>query len=597
MSAQESNACPARERGAAFFVESAQPSRVFTPEDFSDEQKLIFRTAQEFAQHEVLPFAEQLEHQDWDLTVRLLRQAGELGLLAADVQEEYEGLDLDKVSSSLIAEGLARAGSFALSHGAHVGIGTLPVVLFGNPEQKRRYLPDLATGRRFAAYALTEPGSGSDALGARATARLSPDGEHYILNGTKQYITNSAFADVFIVYAKIAGEQFSAFIVERGFPGVTTGPEEKKMGIKASSTRSLILEDVPVPVGNLLGEPGRGHVIAFNILNIGRYKLAVGCVGAAKAALQTAVKYAQTREQFRRKIASFPLIQAKIAEMAARIFAAESAVYRTTGAIDMAVREVDMRAEDAPRNVARKIEEFAIECSINKVLGSETLDFVVDEGVQIHGGAGFIQDYPIERMYRDSRINRIFEGTNEINRLLIPGTLLKKALKGEVALLPAVQALQEELLGAIEQPDEMRPLGALEHAVGMTRRIFLFAGGAAVRKYGEKIEEEQELLAILADIGIGLYSMESAVVRAQKARVAGHAGADQQADMAALYVALTFPRVELWARTALAAMEDGDALRASLAVLRKLTRQLPGNTVTLGRRIAARVISVEHYVA
>lgn len=586
-----------RERGGAFFVAGTSPEEIFTPEDFTDEHKMIAKTTLDFVEGEVLPVADQLEHQDWELTQRLLRKAGELGLLASDVPEAYEGLALDKVSSSLIGEAMSHAGSFALSHGAHVGIGSLPIIFFGTDEQKKKYLPDLASGAKFAAYALTEPGSGSDALGARTTAKLSADGKSYILNGQKQYITNSAFADVFIVYAKIDGEHFSAFIVERGYPGVSTGPEEKKMGIKASSTRPLILEDVHVPVENLLGEKGRGHVIAFNILNIGRYKLAVGAVGGSKVALQTAVKYAKTREQFKQPIANFPLIQGKVADMQTKLFVAETIAYRTTGAIDAALTEVDLTGEKGGQVAAKAIAEFAIECSINKVFGSEMLDFVVDEGVQIHGGAGFIQDYPIERMYRDSRINRIFEGTNEINRLLIPGTLLKMAMKGEVALLQAAGQVQSELLGMIEPADEQAPLGKEVHAVEMTRKLFLAVGGMAVQTYGQKIEREQEVLANLADIGIALYAMESVLLRAQKAAQSNKGDAALQSDMVQLFVAQTFPQVELLARDTVAVMQEGDDLKMSLAMVRKLTKYTPTNTVALKRRIAKRVLEAEQYLA
>ncbi len=587
-----------REYGAAFFVTPQRAEHIFTPEDFTNEHKMIAKTTSDFVQGDIAPVADQLEHQDWDLTVKLLHKAGDLGLLAVDVPEAYDGLGLDKVTSSLITEYMTRGGSFALSYGAHVGIGSLPIVYFGNEEQKKRYLPDLASGRKLAAYALTEPGSGSDALGARTVAKLSEDGKHYILNGTKQYITNSAFADVFVVYAKIDGEQFSAFIVERDFKGVSTGPEEKKMGIKASSTRPLILEDVHVPVENLLGETGKGHVIAFNILNIGRYKLAVGCVGGIKAALETAVKYAKTREQFKRPIASFPLIQGKIADMATRGFITESIAYRTTGGIDAALSEQDLSGADSGRKAAKAIEEFAIECSINKVFASESLDFTVDEGLQIYGGAGFIQDYPIERMYRDSRINRIFEGTNEINRMIIPGTLMKKAFKGEVALLQAAQGLQEELMGIIEQSDESATLGVEHHAVEMTRKIFLFVGGLAVQMYGQKLDREQEILSNLADISIALYAMETAVLRADKTAKSGRlVSSEIQADYVRLFVAETFPEVERIAKDTLAAMQDSDTLKTSLTVLRKLTRSVPANTVELKRRIAGRIIEAEQYLA
>jgi alkylation response protein AidB-like acyl-CoA dehydrogenase len=586
-----------REYGAEFFVKTTKPELVFTPEEFNDEHKMIAKTTLDFVKGEIEPVGEQLEHQDWDLTVKLMKKAGDLGLLAADVPEAYEGLGMDKVSSALITENITRGGSFALTQGAHVGIGTLPIVFFGTEAQKKKYLPGLSSGQKFAAYALTEPGSGSDALGARTTAKLSKDGKFYILNGTKQYITNSAFADVFIVYAKIDGEQFSAFIVERDTPGLTTGPEEKKMGIKASSTRPLILEDVQIPVENLLGEAGKGHQIAFNILNIGRYKLAVGCVGGSKAAIETSLTYAKTREQFKQPIFNFPLIQGKIADMAARTYIAESAVYRTTGAIDNALSELDLSGAYSGSESAKAISEFAIECSINKVLGSEVLDFVVDQGVQIHGGAGFIQDYPIERMYRDSRINRIFEGTNEINRLLIPGTLMRKAMKGEVALLQAAQSLQSELMGMIEPADESAVLGREAFAVEMTRKLILLVGGMAVQKYGTKLDQEQEVLSSMADMAIYLYGMESGLVRAQKALASGAVHAELQADYVRLYVAQTFPLVEQFAKDAVTAMEDGDTLRTTLSVVKKLTRYMGPNTVVLKRSIAKRLAEAEKYLA
>jgi alkylation response protein AidB-like acyl-CoA dehydrogenase len=581
-------------KGGAFLIEETTPERVFTPEDFTQEHHMIAETTRQFVEGEVLPHADELEHQDWDLTVKLLKKAGELGLLAADVPEEYDGLGADKVTSALITEYITRGGSFALSHGAHVGIGTLPIVFFGNDEQRRKYLPALASGEKFAAYALTEPGSGSDALGAKTTAKLSEDGKYYILNGTKQFITNSAFADIFIVYAKIDGEQFSAFIVERDFPGVSTGPEEKKMGIKASSTRPLILEDVKVPVENLLGEPGRGHVIAFNILNIGRYKLGVGCVGGMKAAIEASVKYAKQRKQFKTAIANFPLIQQKIADMNIRTYVAESMCYRSTGDIDKQLESLGGNVDG--RTAARAIEEYALECSINKVYASEALDFVVDEGVQIHGGYGFIQEYPIERMYRDSRINRIFEGTNEINRLLIPDMLLRKAMKGELPLLAAAQGLQQELMGMLPTPDESAPLGTERHLLSMAKKVFLFVGGSAVQKYMQALKDEQEILANLADIIIEIYAMESAVVRAEKA-LAGGLDAENKLDMVKVYVPEAMSRIEGFARNILAAMEEGDMLRTQLAVLRKLTRFQPVNAKEIKRRIARRVIDAEKYLA
>ncbi|MFL6558177.1 MAG: acyl-CoA dehydrogenase family protein, partial [Bacillus sp. (in: firmicutes)] len=433
-------------KGGSFLIEDISYDRLFTPEDFTEEHLMIAKTAEDFVEKEVVPQLEHLENHEFDRTVKLLKKAGELGLLAVDVPEEYEGLALDKVTSSLLTEKMAGGGGFSLSHGAHVGIGSLPIVLFGNEDQKRRYLPALASGEKLAAYALTEPGSGSDALGARTNAKLNAAGTHYILNGEKQWITNAGFADVFVVYAKIDGEQFTAFIVDRDFSGVSTGAEEKKMGIKSSSTRTLILEDVPVPVENLLGEIGKGHVIAFNILNIGRYKLAVGSVGGSKKAFELTVKYANGRQQFKTPISQFNLTKEKFGTLASKIYAAESSVYRTIGLYEENQGKLTTEQEKDIKLVANSIAEYAIECSLNKFFASEVLAYVTDEGVQIHGGYGFMQEYPIERAYRDARIQRIFEGTNEINRLLVPGTLLKKAFKGELPLFQKAMALQEELM-------------------------------------------------------------------------------------------------------------------------------------------------------
>jgi alkylation response protein AidB-like acyl-CoA dehydrogenase len=587
-------------RGGGFLLAETDPGQVFTPEDLTEEQQMIADLTVQFVEREVLPHDDRIEHhRDWELTVQLLRKAGEAGLLGAEVPEAYGGSDLDKISSTLITEHMVKASSFALSHGAHVGIGSLPIVLFGSEEQKQRYLPDLASGARLAAYCLTEPSSGSDALGARTKAVLNAEGTHYMLNGQKQFITNAAFADVFIVYAKVDGDKFTAFILERDYPGLSTGPEESKMGIKGSSTRPLILEDVPVPVENVLGEIGRGHVIAFNILNIGRYKLAAGCVGTSKWAAELAIEYGLTRKQFGKRLVNFPLIRKKIADMTIRTFVCESMVYRTGGLIDRAMQALDKAAADYSRQAAKAIEEYALECSINKVFATEALDFVADEGLQIHGGYGFIQEYTIERINRDARINRIFEGTNEINRLLIPGTLLKRALKGQLPLMEAAQSLQQELIAympPLEEDDEA--LAQEGRMIDAAKKLFLMTGGTAVNRYGLALEEEQEVLESLANLIIEIYAMESVCLRTRKLLSSAQSGtaggegdrAAQAAAMATVYIHEAFARIGETARNALAAMEEGDMLQMQLSIVRKLTRCKPVNIVELKRSIAAAVI-------
>ncbi|MFB6362921.1 acyl-CoA dehydrogenase family protein [Paenibacillus elgii] len=583
--------------GGSFIIEDIDFSRVVTPEDFTEEHRMIAQTTEDFVAGDIAPHDEEIEKLDYELSVKMLRKAGELGLLGADVPEAYGGLGLDKVSSTLINERLTKASAFALTVGAHVGIGTLPIVYFGTEAQKKKYLPLLATGQKVAAYCLTEPSSGSDALGAKATAVLSEDGSHYILNGTKQFITNAGFADVFIVYAKVNGTDFSTFIVERTMEGVSIGPEEKKMGIKGSSTCPLILEDVKVPVENLLWEVGKGHLIAFNILNIGRFKLAAGCVGAAKDAIELSAKYANERTQFGRKISSFPLIGAKLADMNIRTYVLESMVYRTAGLFDEGLSEVDHGSANVGQQSAKAIAEYALECSINKVFGSETLDFVADEGVQIHGGYGFTQEYRIERIYRDSRINRIFEGTNEINRLLIPGTLIKRAMKGELPLMQKAMGLQSELLSLVPGQTFEGTLEQENHLLAMAKKIFLMVGAQAVQKYQTKLDQEQEILSRLADIMISVFTMESALLRTKKLIAAGGEGKAMNAiDMTTVFVHESFARIEEWAKEALAAMESGDMLRTQLSVLKKLTRKTPINAIEIKREIASRVIEAEKYV-
>ncbi|MGD6976673.1 acyl-CoA dehydrogenase family protein [Bacillus altitudinis] len=584
-------------KGGSFLIDETNYEHIFTPEDFSDEHQMIGKTTEDYILQDVVPHIDQIENHEFEHSVRLLKKAGELGLLGADVPEEFGGLGLDKISSAIITEKFARAGSFSLSYGAHVGIGSLPIVLFGNQAQKEKYLSGLASGDTIAAYALTEPGSGSDALGAKTTAVLNEAGTHYVLNGEKQWITNSAFADVFVVYAKIDGEHFSAFIVEKDFPGVKTGPEEKKMGIKGSSTRTLILEDAEVPKENLLGEAGRGHVIAFNILNIGRYKLAVGTIGASKRVIQLSAEYANQRKQFKTPISQFSLIGEKAANMSAKLYAMESAVYRTVGLFEQRMGLLSDEEQKDGKQIAQSIAEYAIECSLCKVLGSETLDYIVDEGVQIHGGYGFMQEYEVERAYRDSRINRIFEGTNEINRLLVPGTFLKKAMKGELPLLQKAQTLQEELMMMMPEEPGDQPLDQEKYLLTHAKKIALMVAGMAAMKYGKALDKEQEILVNIADIVNELFAAESAVLRTEKAIAAS--GAEKNAQKLAytqIFTQEAFLKIEAHAKESLIAMEEGDSLRMSLSALRKLTRFTPMNVIAKKREVAKRIFEAEKYI-
>ncbi|MCH5586481.1 acyl-CoA dehydrogenase family protein [Shimazuella sp. AN120528] len=569
-------------KGGSFLVTETLPADVFTPEDFTAEQKMMAKMTEEFVKEQVWPVLAEIEEHQFSHTVRLLKEAGELGLLGADVPEEFDGLGLDKISSTLITEKMALSRSFALSHGAHVGIGTLPIVFFGTKAQKQKYLPDLASGKKLAAYALTEPGSGSDALGAKTTAVLNQAGTHYLLNGEKQWITNSAFADLFIVYAKVDGDKFTAFIVERDFPGVSTGVEEKKMGIKGSSTRTLILQDAQIPVENVLGEIGKGHRIAFNILNLGRFKLAAGTLGSAKRAIEISKEYALERKQFGVPIATFALIREKLANMQIQTYALESMVYRIAGLFEQGLSTIE---QSDGQEVAKSIHEWAIECSLAKVFGSETLDFVVDEGVQIHGGYGFMQEYEIENMYRDSRINRIFEGTNEINRLLIPGTLLKRALSGELPLMAAVADLTKEIMNytpSLEQ--ESDNLSVIEKIVQNSKKSFLLTAGTAVDKYREKIDQEQEVLRDLADIVTLLFALESAFLRTKK-----HPDTSKE-EMTLALAFDTKEKIDRAARHALSAIFTGDELTTHLAILRRYNRVKPINEVVLKRLITERLL-------
>jgi alkylation response protein AidB-like acyl-CoA dehydrogenase len=585
-------------KGGAFLLESISPQEVFTPEEFNEEQRLIAKAATEFTIGELEPVKDDIETQKEGLLPELLRKAGELGLLSGDIPEEYDGQALDKVSVILMMEKMSQGGgSFMTAYAVHTGIGSLPIIFFGNKDQKKRYLPKIASGEKIMAYALTEPEAGSDALNAKTTAVLSPDGKYYLLNGQKQFISNAGFADVFVTYAKVDGNKFTSFIVDRNFEGVSLDEEENKMGVKGSSTRSVIFSDAKVPVENVLGEVGKGHVVAFNTLNIGRFKLGGGCLGGSKFALQEAVSYAKKRVQFGKPIAEFGLIKHKIAEMAIKTFALESMVYRTAALVDRILKKIDYNADDAGIQMANGIEEYAIEDSINKVYSSEVLDYIVDEGVQIHGGYGYIHDYPIERGYRDSRINRIWEGTNEINRLLIVDMLTKRAMKGRLPVLVAAQKVANELLTLrLKVETDDGKLTLQKEMVEISKKIALLVAGAAVQKYMVKLADEQEILALISDIIIEVFAMESALLRGLKSMErTGDEKAEIQKAIVRVYVNDGFNRVEGFAKQALSAIAEGDTLRTLLSGLKKLTRFTPVNTVALRREIANYTIKMGRY--
>src|SRR5215813_5382696 len=503
--------------GGSFLLESRSADEVFTPEDFGEQHRLIGQTAEQFAQNEIVPNIDKMEHKDFSITRELLKKAGELGLSGVEIPEAYGGLEMDKVTAAVIADHIAKYAGFATTWGGHTGIGTLPIVYFGTEEQKKKYLPRLAIGEIVGAYALSEASSGSDALNCRARAALSKDGKHYVLNGEKMWITNAGFADLFTVFAKVDGEKFTAFLVEKDFPGFSIGGEEHKMGIRGSSTCPIILNDCKVPAENLLGEIGKGHVIAFNILNIGRFKLGAMCVGGARVSLENAVGYAKQRKAFNKVIADFGLIREKIANMSALIYVGESLVYRTVGMMDGALSEIDKTSADALKDTRKAIEEYAVECSIIKVWGSEMIDYVVDETVQIYGGYGFVEEYPAERAYRDARINRIFEGTNEINRLIITGFLLKRAMSGQLPLMPAIKKLMDEVLeGSGDSVDMEGALADERKLVAQAKKLGLFAAGSATQKYMQAMQDQQEVMGAIADMTIETYAMESAVLRTHK---------------------------------------------------------------------------------
>ena len=579
-------------KGGSWLMEDTDASEIFTPEKMSDEHRLMAQTTDEFIDTEVLPKLEQLERKDWDLARRLIRRCGELGLLGVNVPEQYGGLDLDKVSSLIVAERIARSASFATSYGGQANLCILPIVLFGTDEQKQKYLPRLVSGELVGAYALSESGSGSDALAARTRATKAADGS-WTLNGEKMWITNGGFADVIIVFAKVDGEHFTAFIVEKAFPGVSAGKEEHKMGLHGSSTTPIVLQDASVPAGNVLGEIGKGHKVALNTLNFGRFKLGGMGVGGCRAAIGDAARYAKQRKQFGQPIAGFGAIKHKLGEMTARTYAIESLIYRTAGLIDASLSDHD------GASVAKAFEEYAIEASIAKVGGTETLDYVLDENVQIHGGNGFVTDYPAERYYRDARVNRIFEGTNEINRMLIPGMLIRRALKDELPLIAAAKRLQDEVMspsvpGANFADDS--GLGEERRVVASFKKVALMVLGTAMQTYGAKLNDEQEVLSYAADIMIDTFAAESAVLRAGAAASAAVSRADLHEAAARTFVNDAAQRVDGAARSALAAMAEGDTLRTLLAALRRVLKVTPVNTVVLRRRLADATVERGRYI-
>ncbi|TNF50818.1 MAG: acyl-CoA dehydrogenase [Deltaproteobacteria bacterium] len=585
-------------KGGEFLVTEVTCDEIFTPEEFTDEQKQIAETTEQFVENEIVPHIDEIEEQNFDLVIEAFKKCGDLGLLMMDTPEAYGGMELDKVTSMLVAEKIAPAGGFSVAYAAHTGIGTLPLVYYGTEAQKEQYLPKLVSGEWAAAYCLTEPGSGSDALGARATASLSEDGTHYILNGTKQFITNGSFAKLFIVFAKIDKELFTAFLVEKGFEGLVIGPEEKKMGIKGSSTTQVVLDNCKVPVGNLLGEAGKGHKIAFNVLNVGRFKLGACVTGAAKQAMLVGVKYANERKQFNQPISSFGAIQEKIADLTAETFAAESLVYRLAGLLDTKLATIDREIDNYYVEYQKGIEEYATECAISKVYCSEVLARVVDEVVQIHGGYGFVNEYPAERFYRDERINRIYEGTNEINRLLIPGMILKKSLKGELPLQSeAMKAFESLMTPSFEELDDSIPFAAEKALLKNLKTLFLILAGTAVQKYMTKLADEQEILIAAADIAIQVFAIESAVLRAEKA--CRSANEKKKALLEAAVKVFAFSATEIAGSAAKKGafyVEEGDQLLMVLSGVRRFAKYDATGLLQAKRLLAATVCEEEKYL-
>src|SRR2546426_3777559 len=585
-------------KGGSFLIENRSPEEIFTPEDLTDQHRLIRQTAREFVEREILPRVHEIEEKKPGLLRELLKKAAEVGLCGTDVPQKYGGLELDKISSIIVSEEMARDGSWAATLGAQAGIGILPIAFFGTEHQKARYVPKLVSAEWVGAYCLSEATSASDALNCKARAVLSAEGKHYILNGTKHWITNGGIADVDIIFAKGDGEKFTAFIVERAFPGVSPGAEEHKMGIRGSSTTPVNLENVPVPVENVLGEIGKSHQIAFNILNMGRLKLGAGCVGGCRFLEAEAVKWAREREAFGHRIADFGLITGKLGEMAIRTYAIESMSYRTTGMIENLLEGIDQGAPTAARQILEALQQYAVECSILKVAGTETLHFVTDETVQIYGGYGFSSDYPLERAFRGQRVNRIFEGTNEINRLLITDMLVKRSMKAELGLIAAAQRLLDEILSlpSAEESEADGPLAEEAALVGGAKKVALLVAGSAAQKYMQALADEQEVIGILSNLVMEVYAMESVLLRTSK-KIGRRSATDcaTECDAARSYIYDAADRMELEARRALARIAEGDTLRAQLAVLRRFLRRMPPDSIELKRRVANRAIELHRY--
>ncbi|MCB9032979.1 MAG: acyl-CoA dehydrogenase family protein [Chitinophagales bacterium] len=585
-------------QGGEFLIKNSDYKDIFIPSDLNEEQKMILQTTKDFLDNEVMPNDTKLEKLDLPLTVELLEKMGDLGLLGLAIPENYGGMGQDFNTNSIVVEALAKARSFTLSWGAHVGIGTLPIVYFGNEDQKTKYLPKLASGELKACYCLTEPGSGSDALGAKTRADLNAEGTHYIINGQKMWITNSGFADVFIVFAQVDGDKFTGFILEKDMEGLSLGAEEKKMGIKGSSTRQVFFENVKVPKENLLGEIGKGHLIAFNILNIGRYKLAIGSLGGAKVVLEAAAKYANERQQFKTPIAKFGAIQYKIAEMAVQIYACESACYRASDVIDNKEKELLAAGKSFQDAIMGAADEYAIECAFLKVHGSEVLDYCVDEAVQIHGGMGFSEETVVCGAYRDARINRIFEGTNEINRLLTVDMLLKRAMQGKLDLMTPAMAIQKELMSVPDfgNDEDDNALANEIKVAANTKKAVLMVAGAAVQKLMKSLKHEQEILMNIADMILEVYAIESTVLRTQREiDNRGNEEASIYIDLAKVYISDAVERINLYGKHALQSFAEGDELRIMLMGLKRYTKSEIINTKNARRRIADKVLEAEAY--